>query len=315
MDVKPVLTKYGTENFARLRKVLLHQPVSSLKLINGDNYKSFLFDKCPDIDSFLAEHQNYQQLLKEQGVDVLELSDYVVKNRDLMNELPNLTYMHDSSVITHRGAILSKMSFPGRKGEDLVVKEALQNLGVPIFHEFAEGDEFEGCLFLSPETLIMANTERHSKKSIDKFIPIALKLFKEIIYLEIPQERRFMHPDTIFNRISSNLALVYLPAILKAYLITSREKQVISDFKKFMMKREIELINISEEEQKRWGCTFVPLDQNVIIHYDISLNTQTKRELNKRGVEIIEFHPQALLAGGGSLRCLTLRLLRDEETS
>jgi len=36
----------------------------------------------------------------------------------------------------------------------------------------------------------------------------------------------------------------------------------------------------------------------------------TKNKLSCKGVEIIQFHPEALLAGGGSLRCLTLRIWR-----
>lgn len=51
--------------------------------------------------------------------------------------------------------------------------------------------------------------------------------------------------------------------------------------------------------------SFIPLEPNVIIHYDFSLNTQTQSTLNNRGVKIIKFHPDpTLLAGGGSLRFL-----------
>jgi len=55
----------------------------------------------------------------------------------------------------------------------------------------------------------------------------------------------------------------------------------------------------------------VPLAPGRIIHYDIALSAQTNKVLRGKGVEIIEFHPNALLAGGGSLRCLTLQILRQ----
>jgi arginine deiminase len=75
----------------------------------------------------------------------------------------------------------------------------------------------------------------------------------------------------------------------------------------------IELISITNREQLYWGCSFVPLEPNVIIHYDFSLNAKTQSMLYDRGVKIIKFHPDdALLAGGGSLRCLTLRLYRGD---
>jgi arginine deiminase len=200
---------------------------------------------------------------------------------------------------------------PGiRQKEEIVVKEALENMNIPIFHEFENNDRFEGLLLLSPETILVANTERHCIESIEKFIPKALEKFKEIIYVEIPKLRRFMHPDMIFNRIHNNLALVYFPAFFKTYLITNEKKDRI-DFTVFMNKKNIELIEISEEEQVNWGTSFVPIEPGKIINYDISLSDKTKNKLKKRGIEIIGFRPDALLAGGGSLRCLTLRLLRE----
>ncbi|MEA1961356.1 MAG: arginine deiminase family protein [Bacillota bacterium] len=303
--------KYGTEEFGRLKTAILHQPLNSLKIINQGNHNQWLFDQVPDVDRFLEEHQRYTDLLRSLVVDVIELSDYVFRNKWLMNQLPNLVYMHDSSVITKHGAILSKMTFKARENEAIIVKKALSNLGIPIFSQFKEQDQFEGCLILSPKTLFIANTERHSKQTIMRFIPKALTIFEEVIYVEIPQHRRFMHPDTIFNRVSNHLAIVYLPAFLRSLLITRTNKTVIDDFTSFMKSRDIELVNINDSEQQSWGCTFVPLEQNVMIHYDIAFNNRTKNTLRNKGVDLIEFHPEALLAGGGSLRCLTLRVLRE----
>jgi len=55
----------------------------------------------------------------------------------------------------------------------------------------------------------------------------------------------------------------------------------------------------------------VPLEPGVILHYDTALSGRTRQRLSRRGVELILFHPDAMLAGGGSLRCLTLRLHRE----
>lgn len=119
-----------------------------------------------------------------------------------------------------------------------------------------------------------------------------------------------MHPDMIFGRISESLALAYLPAFLKTYLITEKQRTEIN-IRDYLARREMELIDISDQEQQLWGCSFVSVDANILIHYDIALNLRTQNELSRRGVEMIPFHPEALLAGGGSLRCLTLRVWRD----
>jgi arginine deiminase len=78
-----------------------------------------------------------------------------------------------------------------------------------------------------------------------------------------------------------------------------------------MKERNVDLVPVSDQEQMKWGCSFVPLDQGIIINYDISLGSNTIHLLEKEGVRFIHFHPDALLAGGGSLRCLTMRLWRD----
>jgi arginine deiminase len=146
-----------------------------------------------------------------------------------------------------------------------------------------------------------------------KFIDKMLRHYPNVIFVDIPKARRYMHPDTIFNRIRDNLALVYLPAFNDTWLFTEDGDKERIDFSRFMQNRGVELINVTDEEQRRLACTFVPLDQGIIFHYDDALSMDTQQKLAQKGVELILFHPDALHAGGGSLRCLTLRLHRNRE--
>lgn len=302
---------YGTEKLARLRKVFLHEPRESLKLVNKLNYKEYLFNFSPDIDQYRREHEQYADLLRTQGVEVLELQDFVRENKTLVSALPNLPYLNDTCLITSHGAIVSKMCPGSRAGEEIVVQEAVETLGIPIFHSFAGQAEaqFEGCLVISPETLLIADTERHSPATIEEFLPKGLEIFPEIIYAEIPQERRYMHPDMVFGRISESLGLYYPPAYIRTYLITPEKRSEI-DIADYLAGKDMELIAVSDREQQNWGCSLVSLEPNVFIHYDLALSLKTQNILSRHGTEIIEFHPEALLAGGGSLHCLTMRLWR-----
>jgi arginine deiminase len=290
--------------------VMVHRPGDELDIINSENYHDWLFDSVPDINAFREEHQAYTELLKSHGVEVLELADYIDNPAQKLARMPNITYMHDIAVISSKGAILSCMAMDGRRNEHLVVKEALQNIGIPIFSEFDEPeDAFEGCLLLSPRTVLVAETERHNWKSISKFILKALSAFDEVIFVKIPKARRYMHPDTIYNRITEQLSLVYLPAFESTFLFRQGYVERI-DFTKYMQANGIELINVSDSEQRRLACSFVPLEPGVIFHYDTALDDSTRKVLAQKGVEMIVFHPEALRAGGGSLRCITLRLHR-----
>lgn len=301
---------YGCDELGRLKSVLIHTPGDELLLINKLNYKHWLYDKVPEISGYVKEHMMYQELLESNGVRVYELADHVEENVDLIRRMPNLTFLHDTAVISRKGAMLSKMRPPARENEEIVVREALNKLGIPIISEF-NGSEgfFEGCLLLSKDTVFVAETERHTYPFVQEFISNILSEFDEVIYARVPKARRYMHPDTIFNRIREDLALAYLPAFEETCLFTEGASEKI-DFEGFMREKGMEIIPVSDPEQSRLACSFVPLESGTIFHYDTALAEETKRKLTCEGVEVIYFHPEALLAGGGSLRCHTLRLCR-----
>ena len=301
---------YGCDELGRLKSVLVHTPGEELTLVNESNCKQWLYDKVPDISGYIEEHRSYQELLESNGVRVYELEDNVDENIDLIRKMPNLTFLHDTAVISGKGAILSRMRPPAREKEEVVVKEALNNLGIPILSEFNGGEGFfEGCLLLSKETVFVADTERHTYPFIREFISNVLNEFNEVIYVRIPKARRYMHPDTVFNRIREDLSLAYLPAFEETCLFTEDSRERI-DFKAFMREKGVEIIPVSGSEQSRLACSFVPLESGTIFHDDTALDQKTRKNLESEGVEIIPFHPDALLAGGGSLRCHTLRLCR-----
>lgn len=303
-------TGYGIEHFGRLKKAMLHRPEQAIKLVTEENRGYYLFDGVPNVDRYLEEHQQYETLLRSQGVEVLLLADYVARNVDLIACLPNLAYLHDTAVVTSHGFILSRMSSMARCHEEIVVKEALLSAGIPLLYEPAAGDAFEGCLLVSPATVFVADTERHSRASIERFITGMLEHFDEVIYAQIPQERRFMHPDMVLNRMTEQLMVYYPPAFLQTYLVTKQRRTEV-ELKACLHARNIELVPLSDGEQQRWGSSFVPLQPGLILNYDISLEPGTISLLEREGVRFIHFHPDALLAGGGSLRCLTLRLWRE----
>lgn len=301
---------YGCDELETLKSVLVHTPGDELALINEFNYKHWLYDRVPDILGYVEEHKSYQELMESNGVKVYELEDYVDENADLIRKMPNLTFLHDIAVISGKGAILSKMRPPARENEEVVVKEALNNLGVPLLTEFNGGEGFfEGCLLLSKKMIFVADTERHTYPFIREFISNILNNFNEVIYARIPKARRYMHPDTVFNRIREDLALAYLPAFEETCLFTEDSGEII-DFEEFMQEKGMEIIPVSDSEQSRLACSFVPLKSGTIFHYDIAFDQETRKRLTDEGVEIIPFHPEAMRAGGGSLRCHTLRLCR-----
>jgi arginine deiminase len=213
---------YGTENPGALKKVMLHNPEQSIRRVTSNNLQFYLFDKVPVYDKYIEEHNAYTNFLSQNGVEVYDLDRLIVNNRDLMSFLPNLAYLNDIAVVTSRGAILSTMCPGGRQYEEIVVGEALRTLGIPILLDSQPGEQFEGFIILSPDTLFVAETERFKKESVERFFEFALQYFQNIIYAEVPKARRFMHADMIFNMKSENLGLGFSTSFTKLLAYTEK---------------------------------------------------------------------------------------------
>lgn len=305
------LSRFGCDKAGKLESVILHTPGKELELINEENFRYWLFDRVPDIPKFIDEHLRYRDLLRSQGIIVYELEELAPEHRGSIFKQPNITYLNNTAVISCKGAILSQMAFDARRGEQAIVKNALSSVGIPILFEFTNLDDaFEGCTLLSEETLLVAQTERHQSSSVQKFISYMLSNFKEIILIDLPKNRRFRHPDSVFKKIRSNLALAYLPAVNQSSRITKDGISSIN-FEDHMKSLGIDIVNVSNFEQQRHACSFLPLNEGVILHYDTALDAATRRQLVSKGVEFVFFHSDALLAGGGSLNCLSLPLSRN----
>jgi len=103
-----------------------------------------------------------------------------------------------------------------------------------------------------------------------------LNEFDEVVYAHIPKSRRYMHPDTVFNRIRE--ALAYLPAFEETCLFTKDSRERIY-FREFMQEKGMEIISVSDSEKSRLACYFVPLESGTIFHYDIAFDQKTRKSL------------------------------------
>ena len=66
---------YVGSEIGRLRTVLLHRPNLSLKRLTPSNCQSLLFDDVLSVERAGEEHDRFAGTLKEQGGDVLLLTD------------------------------------------------------------------------------------------------------------------------------------------------------------------------------------------------------------------------------------------------
>ncbi|MCY0859337.1 MAG: arginine deiminase family protein [Sulfolobaceae archaeon] len=88
-----MIVKYTSE-FARLTKVLVHTPSDEIDRLTPKNYRDLLFDDIPDKEEMKREHDEFKQILRNNGVEVLDVKSELSKLRkeELLNILEQYNY-------------------------------------------------------------------------------------------------------------------------------------------------------------------------------------------------------------------------------
>src|SRR5512147_1731831 len=74
------MTNHGADSeVGRLRTVMLHRPGPELKRLTPRNNDKLLFDGIPWVDRAQEEHDAFAQALRDRGVEVLYLTDLLVR--------------------------------------------------------------------------------------------------------------------------------------------------------------------------------------------------------------------------------------------
>lgn len=76
--------------YATLRTVLVHEPGSEIERLRPGNIASLLFEEVPELPRMKEEHRIFVQLMVEQGVEVLRLSDLLSLTLARKNSLRRL---------------------------------------------------------------------------------------------------------------------------------------------------------------------------------------------------------------------------------
>ena len=74
---------YVGSEIGTLRTVLLHRPNLSLKRLTPSNCQDLLFDDVLSVERAGEEHDKFADTLRQQGVDVLLLTDLLTRTLDV----------------------------------------------------------------------------------------------------------------------------------------------------------------------------------------------------------------------------------------
>lgn len=275
----------------------------------------------------------YKQLLlglpNDELTKVLITGYYATEDHFLFDPIPNFIFTRDIAVTVNDHVIITKPAKVARFRENFLTRFIVW--AHPIFRKLRdEGriinlnrvDEFppskrgemvsiEGgdVMILNEDYLLIGCSERTTSYAIKSLKDVLLRkgVIKNVVQVNIPNDRSFMHIDTVFTQINHNHIVAYKPIVLDglgSYVEVfskggmQRQYPTVQDFIRREINPNMEFIlsgggESPYQEREQWtdGCNLVAIKPGVALTYD--RNPKTEEAFSNAGYRVV--HARELL--------------------
>jgi len=286
--VKAESRLYGCQSMTgELRRVLVRCPRAE----DLHGWKTCGWRAEPDAARIAAEHEAFCELLAGAGAEVILAESSANGNPDAIN-----TY--DPALVADAGALLLSPGKECRRAEVPALAEDLERAGVPIAGRLEQPEWAEGgdCCWLDEHTLLVGCGYRTNKAGIARLRELLPAV--EVLAFDLPHWRgrgEVMHLMSLISPLAPDLAVVYPP------LLPTRLAQLLED-------RGVQLVAVPDEEFDAMGSNVLALAPRVALAVDG--NPETRRRMERAGVDVLVYEGAELSKGDGGPTCLTRPLLR-----
>ena len=271
-----------------LRHVLLRDP----RATDFTHWAEYGWRAGPDVRGLADEHERLCDTLAGAGAEVV-LGDAALPGN------PDAIYVFDPAFVCDRGAVLLVPGKEGRRGEPAALAADLERAGVPIaarleLPALAEGGDL---IWLDERTLLAGRGYRTNSDGIwalERLLGVELLVF-DLPHFHGPGE--VMHLLSLLSPLDRDLVVAYPP------LLPVRLVQLLEE-------REIGIVEVPHEEFETMGANVLALAPRVALMLDG--NVETRRRLERAGVEVLVYEGVELSKGDGGPTCLTRPLLRRD---
>ena len=289
--------KYGlNSNVSTLKTVLLKNPQAAFKSQKTIDlqWQDLNFIDKPDFKKSVTQYENFIDILNDNHVEILYIPE------DEKTSLDSI-YTHDPIFMTPNGAVIGNMGKTQRKPETIMMKNYLNEIGVPILGEIINDATLEGgdVIWIDEKTVAAGLTYRTNIKGIDQLRKILSTISVEVISVDLPH----------WNGPVDVLHLMSLISPLKEDLFLIYKKLLPVGLLKLLKQLDIKTISIADEDYDSLGCNVLPLSTTKCLI--TSGNDKTFKIIEESGIEVIEFQASEICyKGSGGPTCLTRPIYR-----
>tara|TARA_B100000809_G_scaffold264594_1_gene320859 strand:- start:406 stop:1290 length:885 start_codon:yes stop_codon:yes gene_type:complete len=289
--------KYGlNSNVSTLKTVLLKDPQAAFKSQKTIDlqWQDLNFIDKPDFKKSVTQYENFIDILNDNNVEILYIPEDEITSLDSI-------YTHDPIFMTPNGAVIGNMGKTQRKPETIMMKNYLNEIGVPIFGEIINDATLEGgdVIWIDEKTVAAGLTYRTNNKGIDQLRKILSTISIEVISVDLPHWNGpvdVLHLMSLISPLNENLFLIY-------------KKLLPIGLLKLLKKLDIKTISIADEDYDSLGCNVLPLSTTKCLI--TSGNDKTFKIIEENGIEVIEFQASEICyKGSGGPTCLTRPIYR-----
>lgn len=282
----------------QLKKVMVSLPTPNE---NAEEYKQDmaywgLDQGLPDLDLMQEQYHELVEILEGEGVDVVVLQvpdeSYGPYSRH------RLLWAPASCFVIKGGAIIPRYGLAAwRRGHEVYLYKKMAEIGCPIlFTTHGKGVlELGGNgQFLDSETMLFGIGPSCNREGLKQVRPIlkrqGIKEIHETFFTGV------IHLDLVFGMADAWLGVAYTD-------------DIDHETRKYLDQKGLEIIEVSEVEMKHSACNTEVLEPGKVILSEEC--NETRRALEREGVEVISWKCSEYIKTGGGPHCATSELIRE----
>jgi arginine deiminase len=307
----------GDENVLETRQLLVEA------LASDEITKMDMIEKIIDYEELPASYVNLlSDLTNEDLADTL-ITGYLEREKHILfDPIPNFIFTRDIAVAVNDYILILKAAKMARFRENFLARFIF--LAHPIFRtcrdegriinlnrvdqfppsKKGENVSIEGgdCMVLNKDYLLIGCSERTNAYTIKQLSEILFEkgVVKNVVQVNIPHDRAFMHIDTIFTQINHNHITAFKPIVVDGLSSNVEVHRAngsttfypsVKDFIRAEINPKMKFILSGDgespyQEREQWtdGCNLVALKPGVALTYD--RNPKTEEAFRDYGYKI-----------------------------